>query len=449
MKPIRFNDALRRAAEATQFPDAGQIGIIRDVYGRIRFAINKEAEGFPATVLEHLRQTSQSLGGYGLTEGVVFRDHFSDPDAIFNHPDWHQTIVPGYEYEEENGEIVVAEDIAVRVLDRQITGQDWLHTPSNSNVEPRAAMPPRLVFYGIKGGVGRSTSLAMLAYLLAQEGKRVLLLDFDLESPGLSGLLLPPERRAEFGLVDWFVEDAVGQSDTLTASLVTDSPLAENLSGSIRVASAIGNGETAYLAKLARVYADVPAKSGAVRFADRMRRLVEALEAQEQPDVVLIDSRAGLHDLAAISIAGLATLALLFATDTPQNWQGYQQLFAHWQCRPEVLRGVRERLAIVQALFPESDQEGRARRFLENSWNLFRESLYDNVEAGCETPADAFTFDLESEGAPHFPLRVRWNARFQEFDPLLSESKGGVGQMDVELAFGSFFRSIKAMVFEE
>jgi cellulose biosynthesis protein BcsQ len=445
MKPIRFNDAMRRAAEATQFPDAGQIGIIRDVYGRIRFAINQDAAGYPATTLEHLRQASQALGGYGLADGVIFRDHFSDPDAIFNHQDWHETIVSGYEREDENGEIVVAEDIAVRVLDRQITGQDWLHT--RSSVAPTT--PPRLVFYGIKGGVGRSTSLAMLAYLLAQEGKRVLLLDFDLESPGLSGLLLPPERRAEFGLVDWFVEDAVRQSDTLTGSLVADSPLAENLSGSIRVASAIGNGETAYLAKLARVYADVPGQIGGVRFADRMRRLVEVLEAQEQPDVVLIDSRAGLHDLAAISIAGLATMALLFATDTPQNWQGYQQLFAHWQCRPEVLRGVRERLAIVQALFPESDQEGRARRFLENSWNLFRDTLYDNVEAGCETPADAFTFDLESEGAPHFPLRVRWNARFQEFDPLLSESRGGVGQMDVELAFGSFFRSVKAMVFEE
>jgi cellulose biosynthesis protein BcsQ len=445
MNPIRFNEALRLAAEATRFdhlPADCQPGLIRDIYGRIRFAINASSSDFPEEAYRHFQKTCIALGAYGVRDGVMFRENFSNPETIFNHPDWHETIVSGHENEDGS----FAEDIVVRLLDRQITGQDWLHTTENADAILAA---PRIVFYGIKGGVGRSTALGMLAYLLAQEGKRVLLLDFDLESPGLSGLLLPPERRAAFGLVDWFIEDAVGQSDSLLDDLVADSPLAENCPGSIRVASAIGNGETAYLAKLARAYADVPTPAGAERFAHRMRRLVETLEAKELPEVVLIDSRAGLHDLAAISIAGLSSVALLFATDSPQNWQGYQQLFANWQCHPEVLRGVRERLAIVHALFPESDQEGRARHFLENSWTLFRETLYDNVEAGSETPTDAFTFDLESEGAPHFPLRVRWNARFQEFDPLLSEAKGGVGQADIDLAFGPFVRSVKSMVFGE
>lgn len=57
-----------------------------------------------------------------------------------------------------------------------------------------------------------------------------------------------------------------------------------------------------------------------------MQRLVQALEVRERPDIVLIDSRAGLHDLAAISIAALADLALLFATDSEQHWQGYRPL---------------------------------------------------------------------------------------------------------------------------
>ncbi|MBI5592256.1 MAG: AAA family ATPase [Deltaproteobacteria bacterium] len=74
---------------------------------------------------------------------------------------------------------------------------------------------PRIVFFGLKGGVGRSTAMAMLAYDLARTGKRVLLIDFDLESPGLSGLLLPPDRFADFGMVDWFIEDAVGQGDAV------------------------------------------------------------------------------------------------------------------------------------------------------------------------------------------------------------------------------------------
>ena len=40
-------------------------------------------------------------------------------------------------------------------------------------------------FYSFKGGVGRSMAMAGVAYLLAERGLRVLVIDFDLEAPGL------------------------------------------------------------------------------------------------------------------------------------------------------------------------------------------------------------------------------------------------------------------------
>jgi hypothetical protein len=40
--------------------------------------------------------------------------------------------------------------------------------------------------------------------------------------------------------------------------------------------------------------------------------------------VVLLDSRAGIHDIAAIVITQLADLSLLFALDSSQTWNGYQ-----------------------------------------------------------------------------------------------------------------------------
>jgi cellulose biosynthesis protein BcsQ len=40
-------------------------------------------------------------------------------------------------------------------------------------------------FYSYKGGVGRSMALANVGVLLAKAGNRVLLVDFDLEAPGL------------------------------------------------------------------------------------------------------------------------------------------------------------------------------------------------------------------------------------------------------------------------
>lgn len=439
MNAILFNDALRLAAEAVQedtLPSAWPVRVVRDVYGRLRFAVDCDSSDYPVDARQRLETAQQALGRYATDGRLLFRDDFSNPDEVFGGPDWHLARIAA------PTDIEPDRAIEVRVLDRQIIGQDWLRT----ELAAATGHPPRIVFYSLKGGVGRSTALAMLAYRLARDGKRVLLIDFDLESPGLSGLLLPPERVAAYGLVDWFVEDAVGQGDWVLGDLLSDSPLADNTSGSIRVAAAMGNGERAYMSKLARVYADVPSPDGPQRFAQRMARIVGVLEERERPDVVLIDSRSGLHDVAAVAISRLATIALLFATNSEQAWQGYGQLFKHWNQHPQVLRAVRERLAIVQALFPEADQAERAKRFLERAYELFSEHLYDDIEPGDDASFDAFSFQSDAEDAPHFPLRVRWNARFQEFNPLLSREDGSVDDNDIELAFGPFFDRIIELI---
>jgi cellulose biosynthesis protein BcsQ len=459
MTTCNFNQALVRAALALQderLPTQWPVAIVRDIYGRLRFAVDawrplldgEPAEGprtearpeevYPAEAHQVLIGAAATLKPYCTAPAVLFRDDFSNPASLFQHPDWHQTIVTTPALTAVDGGETPPRDLTVRLLDRQVVGQDWLRTRRFDE----QGHPPRVVFYGIKGGVGRSTALAMLAYRLARDGKHVLLIDFDLESPGLSGLLLPQDRVASCGLVDWFVEDAVGQGDEVLRDMVSVSPLADHTPGSIRVAAAMGQEETAYLSKLARVYADLPSKDGPQTFADRMLRITGLLEARERPDIVLIDSRAGLHDVAAVAIGSMASVALLFAIDSPQHWQGYRQLFAHWQQRPAVLRQVRNRIVMVQALFPESDQAERASRFVQSAWDLFQERVYDPLEPDVDTPDDAFTFDLHNEDAPHFPMRVRWNARFQEFDPLLGRSAGGVDDTDIDLAFGPFVQEV-------
>jgi cellulose biosynthesis protein BcsQ len=448
MAMTRFNDALRWAAEAVHAPELPRqwpVCVVRDVYGRVRFAIDCRADQYPVSARERLEAASTRLGAYATRGEIIFRDDLSNPDLLFKSPDWHLTTVSGG-FDEEGQE---KPELPVQVLDRQIMGQDWL----NPIAEP-APHPHRIVFYGLKGGVGRSTALAMVAYGLAREGKRVLLLDFDLESPGLSGLLLPPERVAEFGLVDWFVEDAVGQGDSVLRRLVSASPLAETTPGSIRVASAMGQGEMAYLSKLARVYADVPSRQdrpGLQRFATRMQYVVQQLEVQEKPDVVLIDSRAGLHDVAAISITSLADTALLFATDGAQNWLGYMQLFAHWQHRPEVCAQVRDRLSIVQALAPKGNREGRSKAFLNNAYELFSSTLYDEIAPPSPAVPPVIQFNdelynpaMEDEAAPHFPIRVDWDEVFQEFDPKVRPEQGGVSDAEIDAKFGALISWVKS-----
>ena len=42
-----------------------------------------------------------------------------------------------------------------------------------------------ITFYSYKGGIGRSMSLANIAFELAKRNKKILIVDWDLEAPGL------------------------------------------------------------------------------------------------------------------------------------------------------------------------------------------------------------------------------------------------------------------------
>ena len=73
----------------------------------------------------------------------------------------------------------------VYVLERRVVGQDWVSAP-----EHLARHAPRITFFSLKGGGGRSTALFLWGRSLVAQGKTVLLVDLDLEAPGLGAQLL-------------------------------------------------------------------------------------------------------------------------------------------------------------------------------------------------------------------------------------------------------------------
>ena len=48
-----------------------------------------------------------------------------------------------------------------------------------------------VTFYSFKGGTGRSMAVANVAWILASRGQRVLVIDWDLEAPGLHRYFRP------------------------------------------------------------------------------------------------------------------------------------------------------------------------------------------------------------------------------------------------------------------
>jgi hypothetical protein len=247
----------------------------------------------------------------------------------------------------------------VSTLERGVVGAEWLH--------PRTDEDPagfhRVTLYGFKGGVGRSSATFMLAQHLASQGKSVLVVDLDLESPGVGSLLQDDSDLPDYGVVDYLAESAVGNANGL--DLVTKSQTVRvSGNGEVWVAPAGGRPreDYDYLAKLNRAYLDLPASipdGPPQTLANRLESAVSACEHRvaelsRRPDFTLLDSRAGIHDIAAIAITQLADDSLLFATDSPATWNGYRELFRQWGQVPERAQAIRKRLRMVAAMVPLS-----------------------------------------------------------------------------------------------
>ena len=426
---IMFGQVLDLAAkQINPFGPAfgGDIVLVRDLFGRIRVLLPRVKEDYDADKLNGLAAAlSGSLDRYAFPpeEILLFAPDLLDGDRLFSSPDRHLLT-------EENG-------LRLWLLDRQLIGQDWTRGPLH-----RETRNHRVTFFGIKGGVGRSTALIIWAWRLAKQGQDVLVVDLDLESPGLSSTLLPPEFLPDYGVVDWFVEDAVGQAEVVERSLLAESPLSKDLAGRIQVLPAYGRDTGDYLPKLARCYLE-PAGAGAA-WGERLQRLVESVERRVLPQVTFLDSRAGLHDIAAVTVTRMDADAFLFAVDSAQTWIAYSFLFSHWRQHPQ-LTEFRRRLQIAAGMVPETQREEHLRRFTEHAWDLFREHLYD--EAAADSPDTAYSFDLDSEEAPHYPLPVFWNRALQEFDPCRSPT--GLDEQIAEAALGRFMTEAEHMVFTQ
>jgi len=426
-KIVRFNEALVFLVERIKRRKDilhGDVVVVRDLYGKFSLLLGEKPQGNNILLAALKRELCEGLGQY--FEGKQLITHKEDlfaSDSFFNSPD---------------GDIV-HDDGALRitVLDRMVVGHDWLRAPiaTSSTTE-------RIAFYGIKGGVGRSTALSLWAWRLACAGKKVLVFDFDLESPGVSSTLLPVGRTPTYGVVDWFVESALGQADdAFCRDMVASSPLADGQPGEIFVVPAMGSGTGPYLPKLARAYLGIQEGQRGVSWPERLERLVELHENMWRPDVVFLDSRAGLHDLAAVVVTRLKAQVLLFAVNSTQTWVAYKALFEYWSSRQALAEAIGPKLQMVASLVPETGADDYLDDFIQNAYNIFSEYLY--VETGADD-LSSFSFSVGDGEAPHTPWRINWNRALMEFDPL---SKPDVFSDHVVLAaMGDFFKSADTLV---
>jgi NUBPL iron-transfer P-loop NTPase len=400
---IRFDRAWENAYEVADNASRAGIDVIlvRDLVGRLSLILDDtQATVFPEGLATEF---SRVTGSFCAATPVHRASEMFTASTLLNSPDLRvqHDAEPG----ERHGRFAV--------LERTVVGADWFR----ASVSPPAH---RVTMYGFKGGVGRSTATFMLAKHLADLGLCVLVADLDLESPGIGELIQRTSALPRHGLVDYLVESAVGNEAGL--HLVSRS----------EVIKSPGNGEVwllpadgapvqplafdeslptrrDYLAKLNRVYTEVPGETGARTLADRLEEALSEAERQvellsRKPDITLLDSRAGIHDIAAVAITRLSGINFLFATDNPHTWAGYRTLFRQWrQLSPERLSNLRQRLRMVASLVPDSDSGQYLHSFQDNAQQCFADTLYDEMSS---TDVDAFNFGPDDENAPHAPLPI-------------------------------------------
>lgn len=420
-----FNDALSKAAEIAlrHLGDpALPVVLVRDLYGKFRVVLpDARADASKALAAE----LTDALGLYGYAPTSTFLRESDVGTSVAS-----ARVV----LEAKDGAKVV-------LIDRLLMGTEWSAPPDTNSGGTK-----RFTLFSMKGGVGRSTTATALAWHLAKKGKRVLVLDLDLESPGV-GITLLGESLPRLGVVDWFVEDAVGQGELVLPNMVAESELGLTTSGKLVVVPCFGtdtgfrgvdirpDDQGDYLPKLGRVYFERGPK-GHESWPDRLRRLVCALEEQEQPDVVLLDSRTGLHSASAALILAMGADTLMFAVDTRQTWAAYRFLFEHWRSHPDV-RDFRDRLWVIGSMVPRKDAETYVEGLRDGAYKLFWETLYDQPPDASEDntdPSSVFNFQLTDETANHYPREVLFDEGLVAFDPLSALQEGPIGA-----AYGKLF----------
>jgi len=159
--------------------------------------------------------------------------------------------------------------------------------------------------HSFRGGTGKSNTTANIAVLMALEGKRVGVIDTDIQSPGIHVLFGMDEKQIKFSLNDYLW----GKCEIEEAAYDVTSYLNANIKGQVfLIPASIKAGE---IARVLREGYDIGLLN------DGFQDLIDKLNL----DVLAIDTHPGLNEETLLSIAISDVLAIILRPDQ-HDYQG-------------------------------------------------------------------------------------------------------------------------------
>jgi cellulose biosynthesis protein BcsQ len=209
-------------------------------------------------------------------------------------------------------------------------------------------------FYSYKGGVGRTMALVNVAVLLAQAGKRVLIVDFDLEAPGLPSFDLFRNAGRRAGIVDY----VCAFRETGRSPQVGDFIVKCDEEGGLPIwlMPAGRHTQAGYADKLYSIdWKDLYDNNDGYLMFEDMRQQWSRHEAGF--DYVLIDSRTGHTDVGGICTRQLPDSVVVMFLPNEQNIEGLKPIVAAIVAEEKIGRGEKIDLHFCPSNVPDLDDE--------------------------------------------------------------------------------------------
>ncbi len=407
---IHNNEVLARTVEtAGRFADIHdnlKLYIVQNVYGKIIVYVDTIEKDLAAEIEKRLIDAI----GVWLNTCEMYEDNFFAQSEIEK---WKKESVPVRE--------------RVWVFEKYITNVYW-DVKKKKNI--KGPLHSRLVsFYSFKGGVGRTTTMIMSAIGAAKRGKKVVVLDFDLEAPGVSSLF-PDEALSQYGILDFLVESNVYSEDINIDEYLY--PVGEychvnQYGGEIYVLPAVGtaaqNDVEAYRKNLMRFDMDVPAYEEEKTPIDL---LLSKIDSFLKPDYIFIDTRSGIHQIGGITLTRYSDLALLFFYGNRQNIEGMRMTIP-------VLKNSETAFLLINSKVPVNESLAQVEK------KLYIEGAYHALSV-CDVKYQNNEILPDDETAEHYPIHITYNAGLEVIsstDQLLK------GYEDQEAEYGRILNVIE------
>lgn len=412
-----IEDAIDEFQKLPDFNVINEVTIIRDVHGKLSFTISAAT---PVDIDGARTKLTRRLGKHSANQII-----------------WMENNPSGFTKQIIREVLRSREPLNVKstpigcqwyLVERTIAKKSWMdHSHRHLSIWPYedalAGKKPKVIsFYSFKGGMGRTTALAATAYCLAGAGKNVLLVDTDIEAPGLATIFLN-EGQIDQGVVDYFLERQADESFHADGNIqryiapFRNPQIEDHLSGTIFVIPA-GKADDDYLKKLSRVDCqDIRRDNIKNTLTELVKEAVSWISSHGFGiDYVLMDARAGFHDIGGVVLSQLPHGAVLFGRGDAQSWNGLKEAIR----LAATAQNDRISILLVDSMFNDADSGSAEEKhaFKMDAFMYCREPYYEE---------DALP-GIDAENEAHSPVFIPYTPALNGTITLISDGSAGQEQ---------------------